>query len=71
MIYYLGETKKKEPNKGGIIMGKRKIKLLAAIPAAVVGIVCATIGAASGTETSKKLILEKGGDALCSVVKRK
>lgn len=52
-------------------MGKKRIKLLAAIPATVVGIVCAAIGAASGTETSKKLILEKGGDALCSLRKRK
>lgn len=52
-------------------MGKRKIKILAAIPAALVGIVCAGIGAASGTETSKKLILEKGGESLCSLRKRK
>lgn len=47
-------------------MGKKRIKLIAAIPAALVGIICAGIGAASGTETSKKLVLEKGGDALCS-----
>lgn len=52
-------------------MGKKKIKILAAIPAALIGIVCAGIGTASGTNASKKLILEKGGDALCSVVKRK
>lgn len=50
---------------------KKRIKLLAAIPAALVGIICAGIGAASGTETSKKLILEKGGESLCCFVKRK
>lgn len=52
-------------------MGKKRIKLIAAIPAALIGIVCAGIGAASGTETSKKLILEKGGENLCCFVKRK
>ena len=51
-------------------MGKKRIKLIAAIPAALIGIVCAGIGAASGTETSKKLILEKG-ESLCCFVKRK
>lgn len=52
-------------------MGRKKLNLIAAIPAALIGIVCAGVGAASGTETSKKLILEKGGDALCLVRKKK
>lgn len=52
-------------------MGKRKIKILAAIPAALVGIVCAGIGALHGTESVEKLILEKGAESLCSLRKKK
>ena len=48
-----------------------KINWLAAIPAAAIGIIVAGVGAASGCKTSKEVILEKGGDALCSLVKRK
>lgn len=51
-------------------MGKKRIKLLASIPAALVGIICAGIGAFAGCKTSEEVILKKGGDALCSV-KRK
>ena len=52
-------------------MGKKKINLVAVIPAAAIGIVCAGIGAATGCKTSKEVILEKGGESLCSLVKRK
>lgn len=52
-------------------MGRKKVNLIAAIPAALVGIICGGIGAVSGTESSKKLILEKGSERLCSRKRKK
>ena len=48
-----------------------KINWLAAIPAAAIGIIVAGVGAASGCKTSKEVILEKGGEALCSLKRKK
>lgn len=52
-------------------MGKRRINLVAAIPAAAIGIVCAGIGAAAGCKTSKEVILEKGVEGLCVSLRKK
>lgn len=51
-------------------MGEKRIKLLAAIPAAAIGIICAGVGAFAGCKTSKEVILEKGGERLCSKRKK-
>lgn len=52
-------------------MGETVKTIIKAIPAILVGVICAGIAGASGCETSKKLILEKGGDALCSEKRKK
>ena len=49
----------------------KKLNLVAVIPAAAIGIICAGIGAASGCKTSKEVILKKGGESLCSLRKKK
>ena len=49
----------------------KRVRLAAVIPAALVGTVVAAVGAAAGCRTSKEVLLEKGGDALCSLRKKK
>lgn len=52
-------------------MGRKKLNLKAAIPAAAIGIICAGVGAFAGCKTSKEVILEKGEDVVCLVSKRR
>lgn len=52
-------------------MGRKRINLVAVIPAAAIGIVCAGIGAATGCKTSKEVILKKGVEGLCGSRKKK
>lgn len=52
-------------------MGRKKLNLKAAIPAAAIGIICAGVGAFAGCKTSKEVILEKGADVSCLVLRKK